>query len=178
MSGVALQSRRSDSLTRLSLEDHVSGIAWGPGGALVAAVALSGPTVVASAATGEEKWRFEPHQGGNLGVAWSSDGTLLATGGADGLIRLWDATTGVLWRILGGGGAWVEHMAWSDDGARMASAAGKTVRVWTPRGEMLHHFDTHESTVTGLQWSAQGRAFATACYEPLTANAMPKMTDV
>lgn len=35
------------------------------------------------------------HTGGVVAVAWSPDGTRLLTGGYDGTVRVWDATSGL-----------------------------------------------------------------------------------
>jgi WD40 repeat protein len=62
--------------------------------------------------------------------AFSSDGTRLATGSSDKLIRLTELGSGASRRLAGHAGS-VTGLAFSFDGARLVSAAGDgTVRVW------------------------------------------------
>jgi len=49
-------------------------------------------------------------------VAFSPDGTLLASGSEASTIKLWDVTTGVELRTLGGHAAAVTSVAFSPDG--------------------------------------------------------------
>jgi WD40 repeat protein len=58
-------------------------------------------------------------------VAWSPDGTRLATGSDDGIVRQWDSTTGTLLSTLEGThvGTWATSVAWSPDGSWLASTS-------------------------------------------------------
>jgi WD40 repeat protein len=77
--------------------------------------------------------------GGSWVVAFSPDGTRLATAGGE--VKLWDATTGQpLKEIEKGstGGGWV--VAFSPDGKRLATGSGGEIKLWvafSPDGKRL-----------------------------------------
>ncbi len=74
---------------------------------------------------------FTETLGNILCVAFSRDGTILATGDTDCRIRLWDARTGQLRGICTGHTHWVRSVALSPDGRFIASgSADTTVRLW------------------------------------------------
>ena len=60
-------------------------------------------------------------------VAWSPDGMRLATGGAEGAVKVWDALSGRQLACTRGHTGEVTSVAWSADGTRLASsdAAGR-----------------------------------------------------
>lgn len=149
---------------RVQAGDHVScmdvcrdGRRWaiGTGGGMV---------LVVDGATGEVQWSRQAHPNGVLQVAFSPGGEVLATCGQDDRAKLF-LDSGDLLRELPGGGPWVEHVAWAPSGnRRLATAAGKKVRIWTGVGEPVVETEPMPSTVTALAWSRGGSELAASSY--------------
>lgn len=114
--------------------------------------------------TGASVFAIEAHSGGVLGVSVSPDGRLVATCGQDAAAKVWGADGALVRELPGGGGAWVEHVAWAPSDGRLATASGKKVRVWTAQGELAVETPPFASTVTGLAWRADGSGIAASCY--------------
>ncbi|MGW3565812.1 WD40 repeat domain-containing protein [Streptomyces sp. NPDC000941] len=62
-------------------------------------------------------------------VAWSPDGSRIATGDHDGTVRVWSAQAGAELSALTGHQDWISRIAWSSSGRLLASAGGAAVRV-------------------------------------------------
>jgi len=72
-----------------------------------------------------------PVDAGVTSVAVSPDGKLLAAGSLDTIVRLWDATTGVLLDKLRGHRDSVYSVAFSPDGQWLVSGSlDKTLKIW------------------------------------------------
>jgi len=87
------------------------------------------------------------HAGGIGRIAWSPDGTILASPSQDKTIRLWDAGTGACLRILEGHHEGVHVVAFAPDGRMLASGGGDfppkdaSIRLWNiDSGELLKRF--------------------------------------
>ena len=65
-------------------------------------------------------------------MAFSADGTAIASGSRDYSVRLWDAETGSCKCSLKGHSSTVTSVAWNNDGTKLASGShDKTVRIWS-----------------------------------------------
>jgi WD40 repeat protein len=84
------------------------------------------------AATGKDRHGWDGHCGRVISVAYSADGKRIATGGADGTVRVWDAATARPLRTLVGHRWQVVALAFSPDGKRLASSslAVEAVLLW------------------------------------------------
>jgi WD40 repeat protein len=114
--------------------------------------------------SGREALRTRAHDGGVLGASLSPDGKLIATCGQDANAKLWRVSGELLRELPGGTSAWVEHVAWAPAGGRLATAAGRKVRVWTTDGDPVVETEPLASTVTALAWRADGSGLAATCY--------------
>ena len=129
--------------------------------------------------TGDELFRTQAHPGGVLGVGIAPDGSRFATCGQGPNAKIWTATGDHLCDLPGGGAAWVEHIAWAPAGGRIATGAGRTVRVWDEHGSPLVETEPLPSTVSALQFRSDGTALAASCYGgvyiwPFVAGATPR----
>jgi WD40 repeat protein len=99
-----------------------------------------------------------------LSVAVSPDGGLVASGGTDWVVRLWDARTGQERRVLRGHRYKVVAVAFSPDGRLVASGGvDQTVRLWeTTTGQELCTLRGHTGAVHAVAFSPDGRQLASA----------------
>lgn len=144
--------------------DYVTAVSWSSDGALCAVGAASGKVLLLDGADGTLKATIAAHPGGVLAVAWSPSAGLLATAGQDGTAKIHRDDGTLVATLPGASRAWVEHLAWSPDGKRLATSSGKVVRTWTAEGTPHLETGEHASTVTGLAWNRRGSQLATTSY--------------
>jgi len=103
------------------------------------------------------------HEGRVVSVAFSLDGTRLATASADKTARLWDANTGLpLGEPLRHEDG-VYSIAISPDGTILATSSSKTARIWEPQtGLPLGEPMRHEGDIYSVAFSPDGTRLATA----------------
>jgi len=98
-----------------------------------------------------------PHSDEVWHLAWSCDGRMLASGGKDGLVVVWQMDSSFrlqLFHTLQGHTDAVAFLAWAPDGRRLVScAADRTARLWElSSGECLRCIRRHTDTVSAAAW--------------------------
>ena len=140
-----------------NLDDYVMECAWSPDGkslavgggeGKVALARLNGAALTLST-VGE-------HLLGTLAVAWQPHGHLFASAGQDNSLALWDGGDGRERLRLKPAPTPTQALAWSPDGASLASAAGKGVTLWSSLGEKLHTFAPAASAAVALSFDKPG----------------------
>ncbi len=105
------------------------------------------------------------HRGwGIVSAAVSPDGRLIASGGDDSPIIIWDLATGAEVKILRGHAGQVCSLAFSPDGKRIVSGSvDKTIRVWNvTSGRELIILRGHDDTVRSVACSPDGKRIASS----------------
>jgi WD40 repeat protein/predicted Ser/Thr protein kinase len=113
-------------------EAEVQDIEFSPDGKVLVSGDIDGTINEWDVKTGEKLLSWE-HTGGILAVAFSPDGSCLATTGTavDTTVKVWDTATGAKVMTLQGHDASIWSVAFSPNGKRIVSASrDRTVKIW------------------------------------------------
>ncbi|KAJ1551779.1 POC1 centriolar protein A [Nowakowskiella sp. JEL0078] len=106
---------------------------------------------------------FEGHTSQVKGVAFSPDGTLVASASFDETIKIWSVETGEMLKSLKGHTSYITSVAFSADGLNLVSTSrDETVRIWSVTGEELKTFKGHTGWVNSAAFSPDGQLIASA----------------
>jgi WD40 repeat protein/serine/threonine protein kinase len=91
-------------------------------------------------------------------VAWSPDGSMIASGGSDQAIYICDSHTGMPRHILRGLAASIYAIAWNREGDKIVSGdADKSVCIWDARtGNLLQTLHDDGGAIRSVDWSPDG----------------------
>ncbi|MEG3920877.1 NACHT domain-containing protein [Microcoleus sp. T3_A4] len=100
-------------------------------------------------------------------VIFSPDGKLLATGDSDGVVRLWEASSGREILTCKGHTNVVESVAFSPDGEILASASyDKIIKLWDVQtGECLKVLQGHTESVMFVTFNPDGNILASGSFD-------------
>lgn len=103
---------------------------------------LNGVATLFNLENGKKLHVLTGHRDALYGIAFSPDGSQLATAGYDRIIQIWNTTSGEILRTLKGHNGAVFGIAFSPDGSVLATAGGdSSVKLWnTENGQRLDTF--------------------------------------
>jgi WD40 repeat protein/serine/threonine protein kinase len=162
LSTVVLDLVTGERLLRLR---HALTVSWSPDGKWLATGDYESKARITDVATGTEVI-VGRHGGAVFCVAWSPDGTLLAsTSAGDGTVKVGDARTGAEVHSFRGHAGAVVSVSWRPDGTQIASGGTDgTVKVWDiSRGDPRLTIKTQpEDQVMSLAWHPDARQLASS----------------
>jgi WD40 repeat protein/tRNA A-37 threonylcarbamoyl transferase component Bud32 len=122
------------------------------------------------AVLGDESWR---HWGPVTGVSISPDGKWVASSGGDGVIRLWEVSTGRLHASLDHAGA--VSVAFAPDGQTLLSRSNDQLKLWDAASGMERPAPSKAlaAPVLAAAWAPDGKLLAVAGTEKDSPKANP-----
>ncbi len=107
---------------------------------------------------------FDEHVGIITSLAWSSDGTCIASASSDGIVHIWEVSTGKLLSSYVGHTGKVESVAWSSDGTYIASSdSSGMIHIWqAATSNTLITYPAHTGGVHAIAWMPDGTRLASA----------------
>ena len=107
---------------------------------------------------------FEGHESAAQSVAYTPTSGVIASGGADRTVRLWNAASLSAGRVLKGHRDYVVSLTFSPDGRMLASGSlDGTIRLWSPAtGNTIRTLAGHKGRVSGLAFNPAGDLLASS----------------
>jgi WD40 repeat protein len=145
-----------------SIDDFPVALAWTADGTAVIVGGGEGGLYRVAARDGAVQ-RVGDHAPGVLQLAWQPKGSLLASAGQDGAVRLWQGMQGdsaITSQLVHRAARWPAGLAWRSDGQQLAFASGKDVLVYDATGTLVREMGGHSCTLSHLLWRGRNELIA------------------
>ncbi|MDA8018938.1 MAG: WD40 repeat domain-containing protein [Thermoanaerobaculia bacterium] len=153
----------------VALNDYIIDLAWCPDASKLAAATVEGSVFMID--DHGDSAHFEligQHAGGANSLSWRCDGAEFATAGHDGLVKIWNGSSGRQLSSLEAGDSWVAKVAYSPCSDVLATAAGRHLKLWNEQREVFYESSDHSSTIADVGWNPSGLSIAVAAYNGIT----------
>jgi WD40 repeat protein len=173
--GVRLYDARTGALLRAIGDAGDRGVAFSPDGRTLAAAGFHLqnpfstpllPLPIYDVQTGRRVQTLAGHtEWETYAIAFSPDGKLFASTGADRQILIWELATGKLRHRFADQASPVTTLAFSPDSALLAGGgADKTIRLWdAATGRLQRSLEGHRDWVCTLAFAPDGKTIASGC---------------
>lgn len=163
-----------------AIDDYVLDCAWSPDGKSLAVAGGEGKVAlgrVEIAGSGDAKLSLDvvgEHLLGTLAVAWRPHAKSFVSSGQDGAVALWDGDNGQQIKRWKPAPTPTQALAFSPRGEILASAAGKSVTLWSGDGEKMHAFAPAASTAVALTFDRPGTDLGVALNGEISVHRVEK----
>ncbi|MEM9660051.1 MAG: hypothetical protein AAF961_16940, partial [Planctomycetota bacterium] len=154
---VTIWNAEDDALAELDAGSEVFDLTWCEDGRLAAAL-FSGEIVIWNA-DGERLLTIRnAHEGNVVCLDWKPGGRVLASTGADLLLKTWDPASGELQWQAETQRSFAREICFSRDGSMLATAHSDGLTLWdSDTSQIRHKLDSIRQDFKSVDWSPDGR---------------------